>query len=46
MNFELGQDHLVLQESVRDFVDNEIKPIAIQIDESHSIPTELVDMIG
>ncbi len=42
MNFELSQDHKVLQDAVRDFVNNEIKPIAIQIDEEHAIPDELV----
>ncbi|MCD6526662.1 MAG: acyl-CoA dehydrogenase [Desulfuromonas sp.] len=42
MNFELSQDHKVLQDAVRDFVNNEIKPIAMQIDEDHAIPDELV----
>jgi len=42
MNFELSQDHKVLQDSVRDFVNKEIKPLAMQIDEQHMIPDELV----
>ncbi len=42
MNFELSQDHKVLQDAVRDFVNNEIKPIAAKIDEDHAIPEELV----
>lgn len=42
MDFELSQDHKVLQSSVRDFVEKEIKPIAIQIDELHQIPEQLV----
>ncbi|GFO56376.1 butyryl-CoA dehydrogenase [Geomonas sp. Red276] len=42
MNFELSQDHKVLQDSVRDFVNKEIKPIAMQIDEEHAIPDDLV----
>ncbi|MFA5874428.1 MAG: acyl-CoA dehydrogenase [Anaerolineales bacterium] len=42
MDFELSQDHKVLQSSVRDFVEKEIKPIAIQIDEAHHIPEQLV----
>ncbi|MBN2385515.1 MAG: acyl-CoA dehydrogenase [Anaerolineales bacterium] len=46
MEFELSQDHRVLQDSVRDFVTNEIKPIARQIDENHAIPDELVAKIG
>jgi butyryl-CoA dehydrogenase len=28
MNFELSQDHKVLRDAVRDFVENEIKPLA------------------
>ncbi len=33
----------VLQSSVRDFVQKEIQPLAIQIDEQHHIPDELVE---
>ena len=43
MDFELSQDQKVLQKSVRDFVQKEIRPLAIQIDEQHHIPEELVD---
>ena len=46
MNFELSQDHKVLQDAVRDFVDKEIKPIAMRIDEEHRIPDELVKKMG
>ncbi len=46
MDFELSQDHKVLQSSVRDFVEKEIKPLAIQIDENHAIPDELVSKMG
>ncbi len=42
MNFELSQDHKVLQSAVRDFVEKEIKPIAMKIDEEHMIPDALV----
>ncbi len=42
MDFELSEDHKVLRDAVRDFVTNEIKPIAIQIDEEHSIPEPLI----
>jgi butyryl-CoA dehydrogenase len=42
MDFELSQDHKVLQGSVRDFVEKEIKPLAVQIDENHAIPDALV----
>ncbi len=43
MDFELSQDQKILQSSVRDFVRKEIQPLAIQIDEQHHIPAELVD---
>jgi len=46
MDFELSQDHKVLQSSVRDFVEKEIRPLAIQIDENHKIPDELIQKIS
>jgi len=46
MDFELGQDHKMLQSSVRTFVEKEIKRLAIQIDETHEIPLELVRKIS
>jgi butyryl-CoA dehydrogenase len=46
MDFELNQDQKMLQSSVRTFVDKEIKPLAIQIDETHSIPPDLVKKIS
>ncbi len=46
MDFELSQDHKVLQDAVRDFVNKEIKPIAMKIDEDHYIPDELVKKMG
>jgi len=42
MDFELSQDHKVLRDSVRDFVEKEIKPLAIKIEEEHRIPEELI----
>ena len=46
MDFDLSQDHKVLQSGVRDFVEKEIKPLAIQIDENHRIPDELVQKMS
>ncbi len=46
MDFELSQDHKVLQAAVRDFVEKEIKPIAVKIDEEHAIPNALVKKMG
>ncbi len=42
MDFELSQEHQALQASVRDFVQKEVRPLAIQIDETHAIPEALV----
>ncbi|KAF0108085.1 MAG: butyryl-CoA dehydrogenase [Anaerolineaceae bacterium] len=42
MDFELSQEHKMLQSSVRTFVEKEVKPLAIEIDEKHAIPPELV----
>lgn len=46
MNFELSEDHKVLTDSLRDFVNNEIKPLAIEIDEKHEIPTSLITQMS
>ncbi len=46
MDFELSGDHRLLQSTVRDFVEKEIKPLAMQIDETHCIPQDLVQKIG
>jgi len=42
MDFELNADQKMLQSSVRTFVEKEVKPLAIQIDETHAIPPELI----
>lgn len=42
MDFELNQDQKLLQTTVRHFVEKEIKPIAIQIDETQTIPETLI----
>ncbi len=46
MEFDFNPDQKMLQSSVRAFVENEVKPLAIQIDETHSIPPELVKKIS
>jgi len=46
MNFELTQDHKVLRDAVRDFVEKEVKPLAVQIDEEHCIPDALVQQMA
>jgi butyryl-CoA dehydrogenase len=46
MDFELSQEHKMLQSSVRTFVEKEVKPLAIEIDEQHAIPPGLVKKIS
>jgi alkylation response protein AidB-like acyl-CoA dehydrogenase len=46
--FELTftEEQTMLREMVRDFADNELKPIASQIDENEAIPMEIIQKIG
>lgn len=46
--FELTftEEQTMLREMVRDFADNELKPIASQIDENEAIPVEIIQKIG
>ena len=45
MDFDLSQDQRVLQSSLRDFVQKEVRPLAARIDEEHHIPDELVEKL-
>jgi alkylation response protein AidB-like acyl-CoA dehydrogenase len=44
--FEFSDEQNMLREMVRDFVNNEVKPIAREIDENEKIPRDLVQKIG
>jgi butyryl-CoA dehydrogenase len=46
MDFELDQDHRMLRDTLRDFVAKEVRPLAIDIDEKHRIPGELVAKVA
>lgn len=46
MDFEFSEDHKVLVDSLKDFVTNEIKPLAVEIDEKHEIPEDLISQIS
>src|SRR5690242_20003534 len=37
-SFDLSEDQLAVREMVRDFAEREIRPIALEIDESHEFP--------
>jgi butyryl-CoA dehydrogenase len=43
--FDLTSDEAMIRDMVRDFADNEVAPIAAEIDENHRFPTETWDKI-
>ncbi len=45
-NFEFTEEQKMLRDMVRDFTNNEIKPIARKIDEEERIPKELIQKIA
>jgi alkylation response protein AidB-like acyl-CoA dehydrogenase len=44
--FPFTEEHLMLRDMVREFVNAEIKPIASKIDEEEEIPRELINKMG
>jgi short-chain 2-methylacyl-CoA dehydrogenase len=46
MNFELDDDTQLLQRTVRDFAQQEVKPVAEELDRTKSFPYELVSKMG
>ncbi|GJQ61662.1 MAG: acyl-CoA dehydrogenase [Melioribacteraceae bacterium] len=44
--FKFTEEQNMLREMVKDFTNNEIKPIASKIDENEAIPPELIKMLG
>jgi alkylation response protein AidB-like acyl-CoA dehydrogenase len=44
--FEFSEEQNMLRDMVRDFVNNEVKPLARQIDEEEKIPRDLIRKIG
>ena len=44
--FDLTEDQQAVRAMVRDFAENEIRPIAIQIDETHEFPAATVKKMG
>lgn len=42
MNFELTEEHLMIQKAARDFAQNELKPGVIERDENQTFPAEQV----
>ncbi len=46
MDFKFTEEQIMLREMVRDFAQNELKPIAGQIDEREEIPDEIIKKIA
>lgn len=46
MNFQLTEEHLMIQKAARDFAQNECKPGVIERDELQKHPTELLKRMG
>lgn len=44
MNFEFSEDILLLKETVRDFIQNEVEAVAMQIEEEDKIPDKIINM--
>jgi len=46
MNFELNEEHLMIQKAARDFAQNELKPGVIERDEHQKFPEEQIKKMG
>ena len=46
MNFDFTEEHLMIQESARDFAINEIAPSAVQRDKASAFPYDIVKKMG
>jgi short/branched chain acyl-CoA dehydrogenase len=46
MDFELSDDHKLIQRTVREFARNEVAPIAEELDRTKSFPYEIVEQLG
>jgi alkylation response protein AidB-like acyl-CoA dehydrogenase len=46
MDFDLPEDHRLLRATVREFAEQEIAPVAEELDRTHSFPYEIVRRLG
>ena len=46
MHFDLPDDHRLLQETVRDFAQQQIAPVAEELDREKRFPYEIVEKMG
>ncbi|HLY50806.1 MAG TPA: acyl-CoA dehydrogenase family protein [Solirubrobacteraceae bacterium] len=46
MDFDLPEDHRLLRETVREFAEQEVAPVAEELDRTHSFPYDIVRRLG
>ena len=46
MEFDLPSEHRMIRDTVRDFCETEIEPIAQEIEDEHRFPREIFDQLG
>jgi len=46
MDFELSPEHRMIRDTVQDFCEEEIKPIAQEVESEHRFPKEVFDQLG
>jgi alkylation response protein AidB-like acyl-CoA dehydrogenase len=46
MEFDVPGEHRMIRDSVREFCENEIKPIAQEIEDEHRFPAEIFEALG
>ncbi len=46
MNFSLNKDQILLQETIKSFVEKEVKPKAKQWDENENVPLDIIKKLG
>jgi alkylation response protein AidB-like acyl-CoA dehydrogenase len=46
MDFDLSDDHRLIQRTVRDFARNEVRPVAEELDRTKAFPYEIVRQLG
>ena len=46
MNFSLTEEQRMIQEMCRRFAENEVKPVAARLDETHEHPADLCRKMG
>jgi alkylation response protein AidB-like acyl-CoA dehydrogenase len=46
VDFELSKDHQLLRQTVRDFAEERVAPVAEELDREHRFPYEIVEALA